>query len=122
MALLTGLKHKAAHLLRGERAEDKALDYLSKQGLKPVCRNFRCKHGELDLIMTDQNALVFVEVRFRSSDKFGSALESVTHKKQQRIIAAAQTYLSRQQSDGPVRFDVVALSGDGSIQWVKNAF
>lgn len=122
MALLTGLKQKAAHLLRGEHAEDNALQFLSAQGFKPVARNFRCKQGELDLVMADGNTLVFVEVRYRSSDKFGSALESVTYKKQQRIITAAHTYLSRHTHGGPVRFDVVAISGDGSINWIKNAF
>lgn len=122
MALLTGLKQKAAHLLRGEHAEDNALQFLIKQGFKPVTRNFRCKQGELDLVMADGNTLVFVEVRYRSSDKFGSALESVTYKKQQRIITAAQTYLSKHRHDGPVRFDVVAISGDSSINWIKNAF
>jgi len=120
--LLNHLKAKATHLLRGETAEQQAYNFLIKQGLKPLRRNFRCKYGELDLIMTDQKSLVIVEVRFRKNDRYGSAAESVTAAKQSRIIATAQVYLSQHKTDGPIRFDVVALSGDGALNWIKNAF
>lgn len=116
------LKTKAAHLLRGKSAEDQAHDFLVSKGLKPVCRNYRCKQGELDLVMRDQQSLVIIEVRYRKSDIYGSALESVTHSKQARIIAATQHYLSTLRVDCPLRFDVVAISGNGSINWIKNAF
>jgi putative endonuclease len=116
------LKTKAAHLLRGKQAEDQAHDFLIKQGLKLVCRNYRCKQGELDLIMRDQQALVVVEVRFRKSDIYGSALESVTTSKQARIIAATQHYLAIEKDDCPLRFDVIAISGNSDINWIKNAF
>lgn len=116
------IKAKATHLLRGESAEQQAHNFLIKQGLKPVERNFRCKHGELDLIMTDKQTLVIVEVRFRKSDRYGSAVESVTPSKQSRIIAATQFYLSTRKTDCPIRFDVIALSGNGSMDWIKNAF
>ncbi|MGR8981574.1 MAG: YraN family protein [Gammaproteobacteria bacterium] len=122
MALFNNLKTKASHLLSGENAEERALRFLIDKGLKPVSRNFRCKQGELDLIMTDGNTLVIVEVRYRKSDKYGSALESVTPSKQSRIIAATHVYLSRQKQDRPIRFDVVAISGNGAIEWIKNAF
>ncbi len=115
-------KTKAPHLAQGETAEDTAHHYLIRQGLKPLQRNFRCQQGELDLIMRDQNILVIVEVRFRKSDRYGSAAESVTPAKQSRIIAATQVYLTQQPQDRPIRFDVVALSGDGRIAWIKNAF
>lgn len=120
--MLSSLKTKAAHLLRGKNAEDKAYDFLLSEGLKPVCRNYRCKQGELDLVMRDQQSLVIIEVRYRKSDVYGSALESVTHSKQARIIAATQHYLSTLKVDCPLRFDVVALSGSGDINWIKNAF
>lgn len=116
------IKAKAAHLLRGESAEQQAHDFLIKQGLKPVSRNFHCKQGELDLIMTDKQTLVIVEVRFRKTDRYGSAAESITPAKQSRIIAATQFYLSTQKTDCPIRFDVIAMSGNGSINWIKNAF
>lgn len=122
MTLLNELQAKAAHLMRGKNAEEQAHRFLIGKGLKPVCRNFRCKQGELDLIMTDGGTLVIVEVRFRKSDKFGSASESVTPVKQSRIIAATQYYLSTVKMDCPIRFDVVALSGSGTIEWIRNAF
>ncbi len=120
--LFTKLKAKAAHLIRGESAEQQAYNFLINKGLKPVCRNFRCKQGELDLIMTDRQTLVIIEVRFRKTDKYGSAAESITRAKQSRIIAATHIYLASQKTDSPVRFDVIAISGDGNIDWIQNAF
>ena len=120
--LLNKLKAKAAHLIRGESTENEAYKFLVTNGLKPVCRNFRCKQGELDLIMLDHQTLVIVEVRFRKTDKYGSAVESVTPKKQSRIIAATQYYLSINKTDSLIRFDVIAFSGNGQIDWIKNAF
>ena len=120
--LFTELKTKAAHLLRGESTEEQAHRFLINKGLKPVCRNYRCKQGELDLIMTDQQTLVIIEVRYRKTDQYGSALESVTRTKQSRIIAATHNYLSSQKTDRPIRFDVVAISGNGKIEWIQNAF
>ena len=122
MPLLPAFKAKAAHLLRGESAEEHAHNFLIKQGLKPICRNFRCKQGELDLVMLDQQSLVIIEVRFRKSDKYGSAVESITPKKQSRIIAATQVYLASCKTDRPIRFDVIAISGNDHINWIKNAF
>lgn len=109
-------------MLRGISAEQQAHDFLLSKGLKPICRNYRCKHGELDLIMRDQQSLVIVEVRYRKSDTFGSALESITRGKQERIISATQHYLSTVRDDCPIRFDVVAISGNAEINWIKNAF
>ncbi len=120
--MLSSIKEKAAHLLRGKSAEDQAHDFLVCKGLKPVSRNYRCKQGELDLIMNDGHTLVIIEVRYRKSDVYGSALESITASKQAKIIAATQHYLSTLRSDCPLRFDVVAISGNGSINWIKNAF
>lgn len=120
--LFTKLKAKATHLIRGESAEEQAHKFLIDKGLKPVSRNFRCKQGELDLIMTDRQTLVIVEVRFRKTNKYGSAVESITRAKQSRIIAATHIYLSSQKVDCPIRFDVVAISGNGGIDWIQNAF
>lgn len=115
---------KTAHLLRGKDAEETAHQFLLDKGLQPVARNFRCKQGELDLIMLDRHSLVIVEVRYRKTDRYGSAAESVTASKQSRIIAATYCYLSQtnQNHNCAVRFDVIALSGAGGINWIKNAF
>jgi putative endonuclease len=120
--LLIKSKAKAAHLIQGEKSEDQAYDFLISQGLQPVCRNYRCKLGELDLIMKDQKSLVIIEVRYRKSDRFGSALESITRAKQSRIIAATHCYLSSKNKDIPLRFDVIAISGNGKLEWIQNAF
>ena len=115
-------KQKPAHLQKGEQAEEQAYLFLKSKGFKPVQRNYRCKSGEIDLIMEDEGTLVFIEVRYRKTDRYGSAMESITTRKQNRIIAATHSYLSANRSDQPVRFDVVAISGDNSINWIPNAF
>ncbi|MET0027714.1 MAG: YraN family protein [Candidatus Thiodiazotropha sp.] len=112
------------HLIQGAEAEQQALGYLHRQGLRLVERNYRCKLGELDLIMRDRDdALIFVEVRYRQSGDFGSALESITPSKQKKLLAAARHYLHSHSADQPCRFDVVALNGSGHprMQWIKNA-
>lgn len=121
---MNSLKIKPAHLQRGENAEKQACDFLISQGLTVIERNFRCYYGEIDLIMKDDKTLVFVEVRYRKNAKFGSALESVTRSKQQKLISAAEIYLNTLQNEElmPMRFDVVGILGDGELQWVKNAF
>ncbi len=110
----------------GAAAEEKAKCYLERRGLKTLERNFHCRRGEIDLVMQEADTLVFVEVRFRRDNRFGSAQESVTRSKQQRIIAAARLFLgSRQQwIDAPCRFDVLAISGQHqeNIDWVRDAF
>jgi len=116
-------KPKPAHLIKGDSAEQQALAYLQQQGLSWVCNNFRCKAGELDLVMKDGAVLVIVEVRFRKSERFGGALASITRQKQARIIAATQHYvIINNLSHSAIRFDVVAISGDSHINWIKNAF
>ncbi|MBY0239529.1 MAG: YraN family protein [Burkholderiaceae bacterium] len=110
--------------LHGQAGEDRALDYLSGHGLKLVERNFRCKVGEIDLVMNHQGCLVFVEVRRRESLAHGGALASVTPAKQRRMVRAAQwylkRYLQRYRQMPPCRFDVVAIDGD-SLNWLRNA-
>lgn len=110
---------------QGQQAEDLALTHLQRQGLRLVARNYRCKGGEIDLIMQDGATLVFVEVRYRKSARFGGALESVTPLKQARIIHSAGHYLARHRLNPPARFDVVALEPGGEmlrVQWVRDAF
>ena len=110
---------------RGSEAESIALEFLKKKGLRLVQRNYRCRNGEIDLIMEERDTLVFVEVRFRQSSAYGSALESVDAKKKSRIIHCASHYLSVHKISRPTRFDVVALSPDAQrlhIDWVPDAF
>jgi|SRR5688500_6954243 putative endonuclease len=110
----------------GNEAEDFALAYLKKFGLKLIARNYRCKAGELDLVMLDGRTLVLIEVRFRSSDHYGGAAASITAKKQRRIITAARHLLATRADlrRYPARFDVIAMSslGRDDVQWIKGAF
>lgn len=115
-------KFRAQHLSRGDQAEQQALTYLQQHGLQLIERNYRSKQGEIDLIMRDDKTLVIVEVRFRQSDKYGGALESITRQKQSRIIKTTEHYIMGHSIDSPIRFDVIAISGDGAINWIKNAF
>lgn len=107
--------------VEGAAGEEHALAYLQERGLKLVGRNFRCKAGELDLVMQDGEVLVFVEVRKRASRSHGGAAASVTSHKQARLIRAAQFYLQRYRFPPACRFDVVAIDGE-RIEWLRNAF
>ena len=109
----------------GRQAEDLALEHLRDQGLQPVERNYRSRFGEIDLIMLDGSTLVFVEVRFRSSDRFGGALASVDHRKQMKLIQCARHYIADKNEQRCMRFDVVAISPDDAqhaIEWIADAF
>ena len=109
--------------LLGQHAETHAERFLEAQGLKRVARNWRCRFGEIDLIMRDQHTLVFVEVRMRSSANFGGAAASVTSSKQRKLLAAAKLYLGTLSELPPCRFDVVALTSNGAApQWIQSAF
>jgi len=110
---------------KGRLAEDQALAYLKSQGLGLIARNYRCRYGEIDLVMEDRSIVVFVEVRFRGSQRFGGALESVDQRKQAKLIATATQFLKDKRLYRAVRFDVAALSpsDDGfAVEWVKDAF
>ena len=111
---------RTARQIDGQAGEDDALEYLRQNGLTLVERNFRCKGGEIDLIMHHQAALVFVEVRKRADNRHGGAAASVTAAKQARLILAAQVYLQRYKNPPACRFDVVAIDGD-ALSWLKNA-
>lgn len=100
--------------VRGQAAEDFALNQLNDLGFSLVERNFRCKGGEIDLIMMDGSTLVFVEVRYRANNYFGDGLESVDRFKQRKLRVAAETWLQQNQNAmfTGCRFDVMSVSGD----------
>ena len=107
----------------GSDREKQAEEYLKQQGMRVVERNFRCKLGEIDLIGWHQNYLVFVEVKYRSSNVKGSAVEAVYERKQRRICRVADYYrnIHKIGSQAGVRYDVVAIQGE-RIEWLSNAF
>lgn len=122
---------KAEHLQQGEAAELACCKYLKSRGLKLVEKNFSCRGGEIDIIMLDKTTLVFVEVRFRKNDTFGSGLESVTQTKQRKLRNTAELYLQQNNQYKNARFDVVSMSKntqtklfkqDYIFDWVSDAF
>lgn len=105
-----------------------ALDYLRARHLRLITRNFRCRLGEIDLVMLDDECLVFVEVRYRKAGQFASAVESVDARKQRKLALAAAVFLSRKRhyTNYPVRFDVVAIDAVDNatprLEWITDAF
>ena len=93
-----------------------------RPGLVIAERNFRTRHGEIDLVARDGDSLVFVEVRMRSRSDFGGAAASVTAAKRARWVAAAQAYLARIGREPPCRFDVVLLDAldPSRLEWVQD--
>lgn len=111
----------------GNRIEDLAVEYLQNTGVIILHRNYNCKLGEIDLIAQDATTLVFIEVRYRKNNAFGTAAETVTEIKQQKIIRTAQFFLQTRSwaAQLPCRFDVIAMSqqnGGLNIEWIKDAF
>lgn len=111
----------------GARAETAARAFLESHGLRFVAANAASRPGELDLVMRDGDVLVFVEVRYRASDRFGGALASVDRAKQRRLVRAAEAFLASHRALRALRcrFDVIAAQGNPGaprLQWVRDAF
>ena len=105
--------------MKGQRIAE---EYLIKQDIKIISHNYRTKYGEIDLIALDGEYIVFIEVKYRSSLKYGSPAESVGFYKQQKIIKTAQYYLCEyEQYNKYIRFDIIEILGK-SINHIKNAF
>ncbi|MCF6288520.1 MAG: YraN family protein [Proteobacteria bacterium] len=113
--------------LFGDYWENVAFEYLKRQKLKLVTKNYSCKIGEIDLIMTSNDILIFVEVKYRKNEDWVSAPEAVTPSKQRKIIKTAQLFLlqNKKYQDWICRFDVIAIQGtkqNPEINWFDNAF
>ena len=113
----------------GQAAEGWALTHLEEHGLRLLARNWRCRLGELDLVMLDGDTVVFVEVRYRRHSAWGGAESSIDARKRQRVCAAAQLFLQQQSrwAHSPCRFDVVAIapaerSAPPRLNWIRGAF
>lgn len=107
----------------GQQHESRALAHLQNAGLCLVLRNYTAKVGEIDLIMSQQETLVFVEVRFRSAGSFVDGLSTVGDTKRKRFIKAVKYYLLTHPKDAQrvLRFDVMSMSTQ-DIDWHQNAF
>ncbi|USD64874.1 YraN family protein [Vibrio sp. SCSIO 43136] len=109
----------------GQHYESVAHQHLERHGLQLISRNFNCKTGEIDLIMREQQCIVFVEVKYRQQQSYGHAAEMVTYSKQQKLYKTALYWLMRQglnPDHTEFRFDIVAIHQHGKdIDWLKNA-
>ncbi|MEJ2059666.1 MAG: YraN family protein [Gammaproteobacteria bacterium] len=106
----------------GSAIEDEAYRYLETRGLRLLTRNYRTRQGEIDLVMSDGEQVVFVEVRQRRNPRYGGAAVSVDSAKQARLRAAALHYLQHHAPQAAARFDVIAFSDRSEPEWVRDAF
>ena len=113
---------------QGRKAEQIALNHILKHPGRLLYRNFRCKFGEIDLILENNNTIVFVEVRYRKNANTLDPAESIDVTKKRKIVKTALYFLQRNHRKFPVhdyRFDVVSITGqpdDCKINWIRNAF
>ena len=108
--------------LAGARAEDLCAELLRASGMRLLERNWRCRHGEIDLIAEEEGTVVFAEVRQRSRTAFVGAAESITSAKRDRLLAAARLYLSG-RPEAHCRFDVFLVEGEPrQVRWIRDAF
>ena len=112
----------SGHIELGRRGEDAAAAHYEALGFT-VTRNWRNRRGEIDLVCTKVGLAVFVEVKTRSSTRFGSGVEAVDRRKQQRIHALAAQWLAEQpQRFAELRFDVVDVDARGHLQVFESCF
>ena len=112
--------------ITGKDAELRACQYLTEQGLELIEQNFHCRYGEIDLVMRDQQTIVFVEVRFRKSQGLVDGAESISATKQLRLIRSASYYLQKKKFSVavPARIDVIAVTLNNmqhQFDWIRNA-
>lgn len=120
------MKVEYAKQVLGKKGEKIAEQYLKTKGYKLVARNYRCPLGELDLIALDRRVIVFIEVKTRTGHRFGTPLEAVEFRKQQKMIRVAQYFLSEKRlHQREARFDVVGISWpqrEPVVEHIENAF
>jgi putative endonuclease len=111
---------------KGKIGEDIAVKFLSRKGYKILKRNYRYGHGEIDIIAMDKDVLIFVEVRMKFSDKFGSPEDSVTIKKREQLKKIASAFIQMNEVNfSECRFDVIGITfkdGKFNINHIVNAF
>lgn len=107
---------------RGRWGEEQAAQWYARRGCAVLDRNWRCDRGELDLVVADGDTVVFVEVKARRDDRFGSASAAVGDRKQQTLrLLAARWFADHPGCRGEMRFDVVAITGT-SVEVIHHAF
>lgn len=113
------------NITKGIIGENKAADYITSKGYRIISRNYRCKIGEIDIIAIKDHILVFIEVKTRSSNRYGYPYEAVNWKKQNKIIKTSMVYMREKRLlDYQMRYDIIEiyLKGEGRINHIENAF
>lgn len=107
---------------KGFEYEELSKKYLINQGLEYIESNFYTKFGEIDLIFLENSeVLVFVEVKYRSSNRYGVSLEAINYQKQKRMINTGNVYITKINWEQSVRYDIIGIDKE-KITWIKNAF
>ncbi|WP_422361315.1 YraN family protein [Reichenbachiella sp.] len=106
----------------GQKAEEKALQYLLNKGFVLRERNYRCKRSEIDLILVESKTLVFVEVKYRSTSQFGHPEEFVSDNQKRSILQGAEHYITELDWQDPIRFDIIAIDAQFNITHFEDAF
>lgn len=113
-------------IMTGQLGEDAACNYIEKIGYRLVCRNYRQRDGEIDIICIDRNIMVFIEVKTRRNSRFGCPAEAVGYHKQRKIMNTAMAYLASQPGyTQSIRFDVIEVYIEGTsirVNHIENAF
>ncbi|MBO5288059.1 MAG: YraN family protein [Spirochaetales bacterium] len=109
----------------GKRGEEIAAEFLKKQGVDIIEKNYHTKFGEIDLIGFDKSTIIFIEVKLRNNDNFGTPVEAITQTKLKRIYKSALWYISMHKNNYDYRFDVIAIRKDNinrcyHLEWFKN--
>ena len=107
---------------KGRNGESLALQFLIDKGFRLREKNYRYKRGEIDLIVQKENLIVFVEAKFRKSDKFGHPEEFVSVNQQELIIRTADDFIEKTGWKGNIRFDIIAIKGNHEIEHFEDAF
>ncbi|HEY8401970.1 MAG TPA: YraN family protein [Cytophagaceae bacterium] len=106
----------------GKRGELLAYNYLTEKGYRVVEKNYRFGRGEIDLIAEKDGLLVFIEVKYRSSDAFGYPEEAVGEKKASKVVSTANHYVFETEWKKDIRFDILAIDSNGNVSHFEDAF
>jgi len=120
LPLYPNLRIMAQHNEFGRISEDRAVAYLMARGYTIRDRNWRLGHKEIDIVAQKNGVLVIVEVKARRDDRFGDPVDAVTNDKIRRLVQAAHAYVRYHRISWPVRFDVIAITGEPGNQAVEH--
>jgi len=112
----------AEHNISGQKAEEKAALFLQEKGYEILERNYRYKRSEIDIIARKGNTMIFVEVKYRSGNSYGDPEASVDEKKETHILSGAENYVFDKDWNGEVRFDIISILRDRTIEHFEDAF